>query len=161
MVLPQTNFGDDSSLGLCNVLSFNGPSEKVFNEMDSISYGLDLQCVNDVCDMLEVSMFDVDGNLGMASGFNGFKPSGRRRKKSKKRVAQLVYGDKDPNDVISDDSILDDGIEHKNSIIRNETVATWDVSQSLGISFDCDKEKLIEVFMESEHEEMKGKMSRT
>ena len=40
-------------------------------------------------------------------------------------------------------------------------MATWEVSHSLGISFDCDKEKLIEVLMELEHEEMNGKISRT
>ena len=71
-----------------------------------------------------------------------------------------MYGGKARDAIISDDSISDGDIEHRNLIIRNEAMATWEVSQSLGISFYCGKEKLIEMFMELEHEEMKGKMSR-
>ena len=104
------HFRDDFGLGLCNVLSVNGPSGKVFNEVDSTSYGLDLQCINDMCDKLEVSMSDANGNLGVAGGFNGFKPSRRRRKKSKKCVVQLVYDDKAPDAILSLMTILSIGI---------------------------------------------------
>ena len=46
----------------------------------------------------------------------------------------------------SDSSLSDSDIEHRNSVILKEAATTWKESQALGISFDCEKEQLIEVF---------------
>ena len=75
-------------------------------------------------------------------------------------MVQLVYGDKPSVDATSDESLADEDIEHKNLTIRKEAEATWEVSQSLSISFDCEKENLLEVFMDLEHKELKRKKSR-
>ena len=144
----------EPGLGPFNVELVFGSDKEVCKDMDHIPCRLDAHCVSDKS---EGSLCAVIKNSGMAGSSKAVKPSGRRRKKSTKHVAQLVYGDKASTVVTSDDSIADDDIEHRNSIIRNEAEVTWEVSQSLGISFDCDKDRLLEVFMDLEHEEMKGK----
>ena len=147
-------------LGPFNVELVHGPDKVICKDMDHIPCGLDAQCIIGGSDKSEGSLCAVSKNPGLAGNSKAVKPSGRRRKKSKKRVAQLVYNDKEAVAATSNDSIADDDIEHRNSIIRNEAVATWEVSQSLGISFDCDKDRLLKVFMDLEHEEMKGKKPR-
>ena len=101
-----------------------------------------------------------DKNMGFDKAVNAPRVTTRRRKKSKKCMAQLVYGDITSTTAISDDSIADDDIEHKNAIIRNEAEVTWEVSQALGIYFDCEKDKLLDVFTDLEYEKRKGNMSR-
>ena len=81
-----------------------------------------------------------------------------RAKKPRKSVSQLVYREENLEVNISNASLFDDDdIKHRNFVILKEAVASWEVSQALGFSFDCDKEQLIEVFMELEQEERRGK----
>ena len=150
--------GDVAGVGFSNGPSANGPSEEQHN---ALGFRLDLQIVNfEAGDSGAAHTSVVDKNMGFDEAVNAPKVTTRRRKKSKKRMAQLVYGDITSTTAISDDSIADDDIEHRNAIIRNEAEATWEVSQALGIYFDCEKDKLLDVFTDLEYEERKRNMSR-
>ena len=53
----------------------------------------------------------------------------------------------------SDSSLSDSDIEHRNFVILNEAIATFEVSKALGLSFECDNDQLIEVFKNLEEGE--------
>ena len=57
-------------------------------------------------------------------------------------------------------SLSDEDIEHRNYVILKEAEATWEVSQTLGITFDSEKSQLIEVFKKLEEDERRGKSPR-
>ena len=120
-------------------------------------YGPNVQSADNLFVNLEASRSDRYVNVGIKDKSILSKPSSKKRKNPRKSVAQLVYGEENLEANLSDVSLSDDDIEHRNSVILKEVVASWEVSQALGISFDCDKEQLIEVFMELEQEEMRGK----
>ena len=84
----------------------------------------------------------------------------RRRRLIRKGMSELVYGEKDRDACNSELPISDEDIEHKNSMILKEVEATWKVSSVLGITFDRDKNQVIEVFKEFEENDRRVRMGR-
>ena len=85
------------------------------------------------------------------------KGKSKRRRTIRKRVSQLVYGDKGTNEGVSDFSISDEEIEQRNKSILKEAEATWEVSSVLGLSFDKNKQQMVEVFRVLEEEDRMDK----
>ena len=113
-----------SKMGSCNLLLDNRLYEAVFNVEEAGLCGPNAHCANSSSVNLEVPMFDGHENEGMDGMFILPKASTRRRKKLRKSVAQLVYGEENLEVNISDASLSDEDIEHRNSIIWKEVVAS-------------------------------------
>ena len=137
-----------------------GPSNVGLNAAETNTYGLGFHANSSDSGKLDESTMNVVKDPGADAGSKAGKTIGRRKKKNKKYVAELVYGDKASVASSSEGSIADEEIEHRNSIIRKEAEATWEVSQIMGISFDCEKNKLLQVFMDLEQTELERKGSR-
>ena len=74
----------------------------------------------------------------------------RKKRRNRKGLSELVYGEKDHDACNSELSIVDEDIEHRNAVILKEAETTWEVSSVLGLTFDRDKNHVIEVFKELE-----------
>ena len=81
----------------------------------------------------------------------------KRRKTIRKGVSQLVHGDKVLNEGVSDFSISDEDIEQRNKSILKEAEATWEVSSVLGLTFDKNKQQMVEVFSALEECDRRGR----
>ena len=95
--------------------------------------------------------------MELPTGKKKSKSTLMRRKKIRKGVSQLVHGNKVLNEGISDFSILDEDIEQRNKSILKEAEATWEVSSVLGLTFDKNKQQMVEVFRALEEGDRKGK----
>ncbi|XVE74376.1 hypothetical protein DITRI_Ditri12bG0011800 [Diplodiscus trichospermus] len=81
----------------------------------------------------------------------------RGRRKSKQVLSKAIAVDNEQDFLSSDISISDDDIEHRNRILLQEAEATWEVSSVLGLVFDREKERMIEVFHSLEKEDRIGR----
>ena len=75
------------------------------------------------------------------------------RKRKYKGLTELGYVKNEVGVDDSNSSLSDSDIEHRNSVILNESIATFEVSKALGLFFDCDNDQLIEVFKNLEEGE--------
>ena len=137
--------------------SIVGPNSVGLNTENLISHGLDINVVSSDSGNSVAPFFNTAEVSAVECGPIVPKIIGRRKKKNKKSISELLYGDKASIVGTSDGSIADDDIEHRNSIIRKEAEATWEVSQMMGISFDCKKNNLIKVFMDLEQAKIERK----
>ena len=150
---------DDVSVGHAYGMLLNGPDGEYPNECD---VGLESHGCIDAIESCEASVPEANRRCRFVDGPMAPKVTSTRRKKPKKSMAQIMYGNKSSgvassNESLADEDIADEDIEHRNLTIRKEAEATWEVSQSLGITFDCEKENILAVFMELENQELKGK----
>ena len=101
-----------------------GPDSVGLNTENPISHGLDTNVVSSDSGNSVAPFFNTAEVPTVECGPIAPKIIGRRKKKNKKSVSELLYGDKASVAGTSDGSITDDDIEHRNSIIRKEAEAT-------------------------------------
>ncbi|XVE52808.1 hypothetical protein DITRI_Ditri02bG0153900 [Diplodiscus trichospermus] len=82
-----------------------------------------------------------------------FESFARGRRKAKHDLVEAVSEEQDSIANFSSFSISDDDREHKNSVIRKETEATWEVCSVLGIVFHRERDQMIEVFRRLEKDD--------
>ena len=155
------NVGEDHGLDPCKLLLDNGPFEAVSARVGNDACGPDDFGVNGVNKYLEASLLDPYGDKEIDSRPKIYMPSMRRKKINKRSMAKLVYGREELEMGCSDSSLSDGDIEHRNSVILKKAIATWEVSQALGISFHGDKNQLIDMFKKLEADESLGEMNRS
>ncbi|XVE89617.1 hypothetical protein DITRI_Ditri20bG0010300 [Diplodiscus trichospermus] len=85
----------------------------------------------------------------------------RGRRKSQQVLSEAITVDKEPDFFFSDCSISNENIDHKNWILLKEAEATWEVSSVLGLVFDRDKERMIEVFHNLEKKDRMGRANQS
>ncbi|XVE68742.1 hypothetical protein DITRI_Ditri09bG0093900 [Diplodiscus trichospermus] len=59
----------------------------------------------------------------------------------------------------SERSVSDEDIEHRNSILRKEAEATWEIGAMLGLVFDKNRSQMIEVFQRMEEMDRDGSVN--
>ena len=143
---PITGYCDESSgMGLSNRVMDHGLIEEVSDKLGDIS-GRPVE----IYPIIEEDEVSNSSLVNQREGGTCSMPKkvelsvGRRRKY--KGLSELGYDDIEAGEDVSVSSLSDSDIEHRNSVILNEAIATLEVCEELGLSFDCDNDQLIEVF---------------
>ena len=143
-------------LGFNNCLLDNGPNVEEMDRMvDDFSGPVEINHVAAI-DEVPDSSLDKQKVGDRCRKSKKVESSVRRRRKSKKGMVELVYDANELEVENSESSLSDRDIKHRNSVILGSYCHGRGKS-GFGLSFDCVRDQLIEVFKNLEEKERIGK----
>ncbi|XVE65737.1 hypothetical protein DITRI_Ditri08aG0023400 [Diplodiscus trichospermus] len=103
---------------------------------------------------ISCSVCPVGGNM-VALLFDSFEDPVTRLLEDELAVVQMGGGKDNKPLQLHYKKVENNDIAHRNSIIRREAAATWEISTVLGVVFDKDKNQMTDIFQRMEEEDLR------